>query len=224
MDVRRTFSTFLVALGFLGLVQGQSQEISVGYYLSTGDFLSRTTHPDEVILEVRSIGNDYIYARDIRDSGIGKKSDDGNRAYAIAYEGNDYVNLKYSENAFVPDLFVRIDLTGRFCLAVMEPAFEPVLDKAAQNPTQKIGGMTHTYDAAIGGIFVDQEGKERQIFIIDTKDLSIVIPYKAKNAPINLLSKSTLKWLVGKENFKGSVKDYTVEEIVLIVEDLNQRQ
>jgi hypothetical protein len=224
MSFKRTFFTFLVGLGLLSFVQGQPQEISVGYYLSTGYFLSRAIHPEEVLLEVRNIGGDYIYARDILDPGTRKKSDDGNRAYAIAYEGNDYVNLKYSQNAYVPDLFVRIDLTGRFCLAVMDPEFEPVLDKAAQNSTQKIGGMTHTYDAAIGGIFVDKEGKEKQIFIIDTKDLSIVIPYKAKNAPINLLSKSTLKWLVGKENFKGSVKDYSVEEIVSIVEDLNQRQ
>jgi hypothetical protein len=51
-----------------------------------------------------------------------------------------------------------------------------------------------------------------------------VLPYKANNAPIDFLTKDTLKWLVGKDDFKGSKKDYTVEDIIAIVEDLNRRQ
>lgn len=214
----------LCLFGLADSMIAQVQEFSTNYYLSTGNYMDGKSSDEKVLILFRSMSDEYIYVKDILDPQTRKKSKDGNRAWGITYEGNDYINLKYSNNAYAQNLFVRIDIKGRFCLAVMEPEFAEVLDKGAGKSNAKIGGMTHTFDSAIGGIFLDQEGHKRQIFIIDTKDLSIVLPYKANNAPIDLLQKSTLKWLVGKENYEGSLKEYTAEEIIAIVEDLNSRQ
>ena len=98
-------------------------------------------------------------------------------------------------------------------------------------PSYYGGGLVGAASMAIAesaysgvGKFVNKEGKYNKILIVDTKDLSIVLPYKANNAPWEVLTKSTLKWLVGKDKFKGSTSDYTVEEIVEIVEGVNGRQ
>lgn len=213
-----------VSLCASALLRAQEAEIPVHYYFSTGDFMEEKLSTEQIVLTVKKQGDDYLLVRTITDPATGKKSVDGNKAWAIAYDGKPYVNLKYSNNGYANNLFVQVDIKGRFCLAVMDPEFAPVLEKADSDGTMVIGGMNHTVDGSIGGNFLDEQGVEKLIFIIDTKDLSIVLPYKANNAPVDLLSKGTLKWLVGKENYKGSKKEYTVEEIVQIVEDLNTRQ
>ena len=53
--------------------------------------------------------------------------------------------------------------------------------------------------------YFNAAGEMKRIFLVDTKDLSIVLPYKANNAPIDFLTKDTMKWLVGKDDFKGSL-------------------
>lgn len=214
----------IVSLCVSALLRAQEAEIPVHYYFSTGDFMDDKKSTDVVLLVVRKMGSDYIYVKDILDPSSRKKANDESKAWAISYEGKPYVNLKYSNNAYAKNLFVQVDIKGRFCLAVMDPEFAPVLEKADSDGSVVIGGMTHPYDGSVGGNFLDKQGVEKLIFIIDTKDLSIVLPYKANNAPVDLLSKGTLKWLVGKENYKGSKKEYKVEEIVQIVEDLNSSQ
>ncbi len=206
----------------------QVKEIRVNYFFSTDDYLQDIVSSEIVILEVKEMGSDFIYARDIRDAQTGKHSADGWKAWAIEYEGNAYQHLTYSYNSKAPEVFIRIDVKGRFCLAIMDEASE---DNLKSNPAYYGGGLINSAAGVIAesaskgvGKFRDKEGKSKLIFIVDTKDLSIVLPYKAKNAPAEVLTKNTLKWLVGKDNWKGSVDNYSVEEIIEIVEDLNGRQ
>ncbi len=198
------------------------------YFFSTDDFLLDNLSAETVRLEVKEMGSDFIYVKDIADIITGKHSANGWKAWAIEYEGNAYQHLTYSYNSKAPGVFVRIDLKGRFCLAIMDQGSEDSMKPA---PGYYGGGLINSAAAAIAesaskgvGKFRDKEGNSKLIFIVDTKDLSIVLPYKAKNAPAEVLTKSTLKWLVGKENWKGSASDYTVEDIIAIVEDLNGRQ
>lgn len=218
-------TTLLLCFFLFGLKPLAAQEdITVPYYFSTGDYMSDHLGTDSILIQVKETGADYIYAQGILDPVSMKKSGDQTKIWAIHHDGQDYLNLRFSESCQANNLFIRADLKGRFCLAVMEPSFAKVLEKAVKNTTMNIGGMNHAVDETVGGNFKDEAGVEKLIFFVDTKDLSIVIPYKAKNAPINLLSKSTLKWLVGKENYTGNKKDYTVEDIMALVTDLNQRQ
>jgi hypothetical protein len=218
---------YMIALVLLCIKTGifaQDTTLTADYFYATGDYISDSLTGEPVFLIAKDRGADYIHARDILDPRTMKHSEEGSNAWAVQYKEHAYVNLRYSQNAYAPNMLVMLDIKGRFCLAVMEPEFQKILDKADRDSSVKIGGNKHAYDGSVGGLFEDGQGHQRQIFIVDTKDLSIVIPYKAKNAPIDLLTKSTLKWLVGKENFKGSLSDYKVEEIISIVEDLNRRQ
>lgn len=219
------YKALLLFTLLLALYPASAQEdIAVPYYFSTGDFMSDHLSADSIIIQVKEVGPDYIQAQAILDPLSMKKSGDQTKIWAIRHDGQDYLHLKFSESCQANELFIQADIKGRFCLAVMEPSFVKVLDKAVKNTSMNIGGMNHAVDETVGGNFMDESGVEKLIFFVDTKELSIVIPYKAKNAAINLLSKSTLKWLVGKENFTGNKKDYTVEEIMALVTDLNQRQ
>jgi hypothetical protein len=204
-------------------IQAQPKEIAVNYYFSTGDYVEDKLSTDQIILEVNNMGDDFIYVRSFLDPVTRKKSDAA-KAWAVQYQDKTYVNLKYSNNASAPDVFVQIDIKGRFCLAVMDSAFMESVDIAehyAGNPFKIYDPYSrNTSDAK----YFNAAGEMKRIFLIDTKDLSIVLPYKAHNAPVDFLTRSTLKWLVGKENFEGSKKDYTVEEVMEIVEDLNRRQ
>ena len=217
----------LVAILHISL-GAQTEEVLVQYYFSTDDFLQDNLSAETVRLQVKSMGSDFIYVRDIVDIITGKHSANGWKAWAIEHEGNAYQHLTYSYNSKAPGVFIRIDIKGRFCLAIMDEGSE---DSMKSVPGYYGGGMINSAAIAIAesaskgvGKFLDKEGNSKLIFIIDTKDLSIVLPYKAKNAPAEVLTKSTLKWLVGKEYWKGSVSDYTVEEVKAIVEDLNERQ
>lgn len=205
-------------------IQAQQKEVAVNYFFSTGDYIDNKLSSDQILLGIEAIGSDFIYAKDILDPLTGKQSSTGRKAWAIAYAGNAYVNLVYSNNANAPDLFVCIDMKGRFCLAVMDQEFMASLNKAIHY--SRYTGKIYNPEGRVtsDGEYFNEAGELKRIFIIDTKDLSIVLPYKAKNAPIDLLTQSTLKWLVGKDDFKGRKKDYTVEEVIEIVEDLNRRQ
>jgi hypothetical protein len=203
--------------------RAQPKEIAVNYFFSTGDYIEDKLSTDQIILEVNNMGDDFIYVRSFLDPVTRKKSDAG-KAWAVQYQDKTYVNLKYSKNASAPDVFVQIDIKGRFCLAVMDSAFMESVDIAehyAGSPLKIYDPYSrNTSDAK----YFTAAGEMKRIFLIDTKDLSIVLPYKAHNAPVDFLTRSTLKWLVGKEHFEGSKKDYTVEEVIAIVEDLNRRQ
>lgn len=204
-------------------IQAQPKEIAVNYFFSTGDYMDDKLSSDQVLLNVAAMGSDYIYVKNFLDPVTRKKSDAA-KTWAVQYQNKTYVNLKYSKNASAPDVFVQIDIKGRFCLAVMDSAFMESVDIAehyAGNPLKIYDPYSrNTSDAK----YFNAAGEMKRIFLIDTKDLSIVLPYKAHNAPVDFLTRSTLKWLVGKDDFKGSKKDYTVEEVMEIVEDLNRRQ
>jgi hypothetical protein len=213
---------FVVCLSTLS--SAQTKEIPVHYYFSTDDLVQDRVSTEEIILEVKSMGPQFIYIKDVLDQFTGKRSERGHKAYAIEYNGHPYVNLLYSYNTKTPNLYVRFDILGRFCLAVLEENF---LNSMFDSQPYSGGGLAgYSLQASVtkGGKFLDKEGNTKKIFIIDTKDLSIVVPYTVKYAPLENLTKSALKWLVGKDNFKGSTSDYTVEEIIAIVEDLNRRQ
>lgn len=219
-------SVYLLVFLFLYVIapgQAQPKEISVNYYFSTGDYMEDKLSADQIILEVIEMGDDFLYVKSFLDPVTRKKSDAA-KAWAVHYQNKTYVNLKYSNNANAPNVFVQLDLKGRFCMAVMDSSFMESVDIAEHysgsplkvyNPESRITSDAKYFNAA---------GEMKRIFLVDTKDLSIVLPYKANNAPIDFLTKDTLKWLVGKDNFKGSKKEYTVEEVIAIVEDLNGRQ
>ncbi len=163
------------------------------------------------------MGPQFIYIKYVRDQFSGKRSERGLKAYGILYEGHPYKNLLYSYNTKTPYLYIRIDIVGRFCLAVLEENFLKSMFDSQPYSSGGLAGYSFQSSVTDGGKFLDKEGNTKKIFIIDTKDLSIVVPYTVKYAPVENLTKRTLKWLVGKENFKGSPSDYTVEEIIAIV-------
>ncbi|MDZ4749294.1 MAG: hypothetical protein SH808_12470 [Saprospiraceae bacterium] len=112
---------------------------------------------------------------------------------AIEYDGHRYINLLYSYNTKTPNLYIRLDIKGRFSLAVLNENF---LSSMFESPPYTGGGLAgYSFQSSVTneGKFIDNEGYTMKIFIIDTKDLSIVIPYKAKFAPSENLTKSTLK-------------------------------
>ena len=221
--MRGIYLLILLFLNVMTSIQAQPREIAVNYFFSTGDYMEDKLSADQIILEVIEMGDDFLYVKSFLDPVTRKKSDAA-KAWAIHYQDKTFVNLKYSGNANAPNVFVQLDIKGRFCVAVMDSAFMESVDIAEHysgsplkiyNPETRITSDAKYFNAA---------GEMKRIFLVDTKDLSIVLPYKANNAPIDFLTKDTLKWLVGKDDFKGSKKDYTVEDIIAIVEDLNRRQ
>jgi hypothetical protein len=222
MRLNIILSIFL--FGFSTSLTAQENVLAVEYYFSTEDFMNDRVR-GSLLLEVKKMGDDFIFVKNILDPLTKKHSTTGYKAWAIRYENKTYMHLLYSYNNQSPNLYVQLDVKGRFCLAVMEPDFLTSMDKA-QSGYYGAGlttALVETMDTD-GGKLADSTGIQKRIFIIDTKNLSIVIPHKANNAPAEYLNRSMLKWLVGKENFRGSVKDYTSEEIIAIVEDLNRRQ
>ena len=218
----------LIVICCQAITWAQPKELLVHYYFATDDYLQNNLSVDEILLEVKSMGEDFILVKGIYDPATRKRPDLGWKVWAIDYEDKAYMHLVYSYESKVAGLFIQIDLKGRFCLAIMDLEADGGMKTV---PGYYGGGLINAASMAIAesatqgiGKFQNKEGKYKKIFFIDTKDLSFVIPYKSKNAPAELLTKSTLKWLVGKENFKGSTADYTVEEIIAIVEDLNRRQ
>ena len=68
------------------------------------------------------------------------------------------------------------------------------------------------------------EGERKHILIVDTKHLTISIPRMGKNAAGDLLKKATIQFLAGYTDLKEKSSDYTVEDIIRIIEILNARE
>jgi hypothetical protein len=221
----RELISFLLLVMFLVSDASTQENIAASYYFSTEDFIAQRKSDQPIVLEIKKKGPEYIQVKDFVDPMTGEESREARKAWAIEVEDETYLNLLHSISSKAVGLLIKLDLTGRFCLAVMDEEFVDVHNK--ETPALYGGGIAGAMlneGGMYGGMFLDSTGVKKRIFFVDTKDLSIVIPYKGKNAPIDLLTVNTLKWLVGKENFKGRKWDYTVEEIVAIVDDLNHRQ
>jgi hypothetical protein len=215
-------SLFILAFSGCFLLRAQNTMLPVVYYFSTGDYIE-DKRSDTILIEVSKMDDQYIYVKNFLDPKTEKKVDDGGKIWALRYNDEDYVNLLYSGSAYSPKFFIRVDIKGRFCAALMEPGFDKILSENWLADRMAINGVNHPTDNTVGAYFKDEAGLDRRIFLIDTKDLSIVLPYKAKNAPVEMINKSTLKWLTG-DSYKGSVKDYTADEVMKIIVDLNGRQ
>lgn len=203
----------------------QPSDISAHYYFTTEHFLANQQSSEPVQFILNAQGPEFIFIKDVIDPATSKSSKEGRKAWAIEYDGDTYIHLFHSPYSRADGLFIKLDVVGRFCLAVMDEDFTAQHNKASPSTYGGgIAGVLMNYGDMWGGGFFDTTGAKKKIFITDTKELTLVIPYKGKNAPIELLTASTLKWLAGKEAYTGRKWDYTVEEIVALVEDLNQRQ
>ena len=204
---------------------GQNDVVSVYYYMTTEDYLAGNLSAEEIDLEVKDQQEDFFIVKDMIDPATGKGSKDGRRAWAFEYNDDLYIHLKYSQNSPAYGVFVRQHVVGRFCLSILGDQFIDAHNKSIPNTYG--GGLTGVIldnSGMWGGAFLDSNGIKKKIFFTDTKHRTETVAYRGNSSKIDMLTASTLKWLTGKEDYSGRKWDYSVEEIVAIVEDLNQRQ
>jgi hypothetical protein len=218
----------ILSLGIILLpafLSAQTQEISFQYYVATEDYLLDRRAPENPVAVVKTIGDEYISTKQILDAETRKKSKNASMAWAIVYNDETYFHLRYGYDFKVPFFFVKLDVEGRFCLAIMEPSFLKPMDKQRGSYGGGLTGVLMKDSATWGGNYKDNDGNKKKIIFIDTKNLSISIPYnRSHNAAGLLLTRDILKQLIGKDNITKDLSTYTVEEIVEIVENLNHRQ
>jgi len=214
-------NNFITVILFLsvGFTQAQIREITARYYFYTSDYLNDQLSESEVILEAREMGDDYIYVKNVLEKDTHKRSKNGTKAWAIEYKGNAYLNLMYSENTKAPQFYVMLDIKGKYCVAIMDQKFLKSLKNAKNDYVMMglIGSAVLTAAESWGANFADSTGSLKKVLVVDTRTTSPT----TKNSSGEFITRSKLKWFLGKKQLEAKLDEYSVEDIVARAEELN---
>lgn len=204
---------------------GQTGKISGYYYMYTEDYSTnkKSAGPIDVIVATR--GTNYMLVGDCLDPVTNKRLKDGKKIWAIVLNDSLFINMAYSNASTSPGIYVKPEVVGRFCIAVMDQSFVSFHNKNSPNYYGLgLTGAILENSGMWGGTYLDSSGEKKKILFTDTKHLTYVIPNKGKNSGIDFLKPKTLKILAERlGEYKGSKDEYTTEEVISIVETLNAR-
>lgn len=77
------FPILLIVLCLYTVAAAQTKEVPVHYYFSTDDFVWNNLSIEEIILEVKSMGTQFIFIKEVRDQFTGKRSERGTSAWQL---------------------------------------------------------------------------------------------------------------------------------------------
>ena len=93
----------LIVICCQSITWAQPKELLVHYYFATDDYLQNNLSVDEILLEVKSMGEDFILVKGIYDPATHKRPDLGWKVWAIAvsythldvYKRQDFFSVQF---------------------------------------------------------------------------------------------------------------------------------
>lgn len=184
-------------------------------YLTTKDFLS--DNGAEVGTVVHSSGDSYFVTRGISYSETGKKLKGVGTPWSLKRGSDYYFNMAYCDD-IVSGIYVKLNVVGRYCLAVLDKkTYGNVKSNAVNSYGYSALGLLANSSSSWNKSLKDSTESKMYIVLVDTHE---VVP---RDSPKNegsrgyLLSKRKVAEMMKSNNMEGSAKALSFEDVIALV-------
>jgi hypothetical protein len=193
------------------------------YFESTSDYLNNKLSVDIVIPnKIQFESDNFLRITKLLDSKTGKKSKQAGFPWAIYTDSTVYFNLRYAKGIQSPELYVKPDVVGRFCVIYANKETLRTINSFSNNYYG--GGLTGALikeSEKWGKNWVDETGEKIKIFIVDTKKMELKHMRGYQNAAWKILDIKNIHEILELELSNDRLKEISLDEIKYIIEEKN---
>ncbi|HEY0055271.1 MAG TPA: hypothetical protein VGB63_07940 [Pedobacter sp.] len=213
---------YLIVILLLSSIYSISQvkEASIALYATPSDFVHNRKANVKAIAIIKDESDQHLSLKSIIDSSSRKNIKKVFTAWGLEYNGNKYFNLQHSSDLFHPQVFIKLDIVGRYSVAFIDDNSPKIL-RSRESTYYGVG-----LAGAVTGVLVnesykwnknwfDKNGKQKKIIFIDNYEFN-------PKAIGSYLSRVQLKKLLPSTDFETRVKEIPFEEIVEIIKSHNE--
>lgn len=215
----------LILLFALATISAKGQHEShklISYYASTSDYANSTSSekkviPKNIILQTEKL----IRIPMLIDQHTEKRSKEAGFPWAISIDSTVYFNLRYSIEMQSPEMYIKPDITGRFCVLFAD---KETLRTIAANGSYYGGGLQGVLmneSTKWGKNWVSEDGEEIKIFIVDVENLELNHIKGYRNAAWKILSKNNLNEILEQNLTKEEIKELSIDDIKDKIQKIN---
>ncbi len=213
------FLSLFLCVSLSALAQKDAEVVSL--YATTDDFVAG--NKKEALLEVRKSGAAYFFTKNFLDIETKKKVKGGRSSWAIKRGEDYYFNMMYSDDV-INNVFVKLEVVGRYCLAI--------LDRETLNEVR--AGSVNPYGGSALGLLAnssitwnksmkDSTDEKRYIIFIDT---SVIAPFEYSEkvgSRGSFLRKKKVEEMMKSVNMERKARDLSFEEVMELIKDENAK-
>ncbi len=203
--------------------KGQNETYKViTYYESTTDYKNNTPSDKKVVPKKITLQTEkLIKIPSLIDPNTGKRSKEAGFPWAIVIDSIEYFNFRYSKEIQSLELYVKPDITGRFCVLFAD---KETLRTIAANGSFYGGGLQGVLmneSTKWGKNWVSDDDEEIKIFIVDIKNLELNHFRGFQNAAWKILSKNNLNEILEQNLTKEEINELSVDDIKIKILNKN---
>ena len=199
---------------------------SLVLYETTDAFLKRSPVVPYVKAEIIEVKPNCLMLHKFRDISTDKKIKYGKLSWSFNYLGNDYFNMIYCNDYYLPSTFYKMDIVGRYCVILIDEN-----EKIFMNDIHFGAGLTNVliseYEKSRNKKYYwyNKSGKKVNIILIDTNDIERSSVDRNKGSSGNYVSKTKLFKILKPHNPDLNVEflgNLLIEDIMEMISELNK--
>lgn len=194
----------------------------VQYYLTSSDYHNNILS-EMGYTKVKEIGKDYIIIHGVFDKKTNERIKPANKAWAVKYQDENYVNMRYSEDYNQMEVYVKCHIEGKIFAFFINSETSERVKSGGTNYGGGLAGVVMKDADKWGKNWRDLQGNKNKILIANTSVVHIRYNKNNKNTSSQLLTKRNFNSLLGTDYTKKQIKSFSVEKITQIIEDINSR-
>jgi len=216
------FRTTVLILSFIALQFSLvfSQE-SFSCFISTEDYANRSAYENTVKPKIKMAGSSFIKApKMINESN--RKDKLASTSWAIRYNDENYVNMRYSYEYQNLELYVKPHVEGKFTVIIIDSKTHRVITSGGQNYSGGVQGLLIKESAKWGKSWIDENGEKCKIIIFDTSKPERTHIKGHVNSLGKMLSKNNFNKILSTSLPEDQIKSMTFNEVMKIIAEENK--
>ncbi len=218
--MKLVYAFLLFCLSLSATAQNEPQAVSL--FETTNDFLYDIK--TEALMELRTSGETYFVAKKILDVHSKEKIKGAGISWAIKRGEDYYFNLIYSHD-IMTGFFVKLDIIGRYCVAILDKDTYKKAKASAFNPYGGSAlGLLANSSTSWNKVVKDSADSKRYLIFIDTK-LTEPKDFPRKESSYgNLLTRKKVAEMMKNNNVDGPAKELSFEEVIELIKSENAKE
>jgi hypothetical protein len=195
----------------------------ISYFESTTNYLENNISQDKVIPKKIQFESDkFLRITKLLDPNTRKRSKEAGYPWAIYTDSTVYFNLRFSKGILSPELYIKPDVSGRFCVVFANKETLRIIHSYSLNNYG--GGLTGVLikeSEKWGKNWLNEKEEKIKIFIVDTRNLELKNIRGYKNAAWKILDRKNINEILGLELPEERLKEISLDEIKDLIKEKN---
>ncbi len=205
---------------FTQILIAQNTEIPVILYATSQDMLLEKAMDVQAIAVVKQQSTTHFHVKKIVDASTGKRLR-GNAPWALAYNGDKYFHLTYSDDLNQPNVFVKMEIVGKYCAAFIDDGSPEIVRNGGTTYALGVAGVLITESAKWNKNWETRYGFKRKILFMDTTKKTS--SGEVAVTPGNFLSRKQVREFL-EEHYPGREGDQLdFDSVAALIRTLNAK-